>query len=146
MKKIGKGKPLTELVKGSLSYTLDQIRRAFNRQFPWEIRQDKDFWLVEIFADYVIVSSDDLQPDEYYQVAYRKDGDEYVFADQSEWEVVELTYQPQSVEEKKTTKNNGKRLIESQGQVELVETGQEITMVLLCCFQHLVERSRCVCT
>ena len=111
MKKIGKGKPLTELVKGSLSYTIDQIRRAFNRQFPWEIRQDKDFWLVEIFADYVIVSSDDLQPDEYYQVTYRKDGDEYVFADQSEWEVVELTYQPQSVEEKKTTKNNGKRLI-----------------------------------
>lgn len=96
-KKIGKGKLLTELVKGSLDYTMDLIRQAFYKQFPYG--EDHDYSINEVFSDHVIVRdwrSNDLKIDEYWQVTYSKSGEDYVFAAREAWEVVELTYQPQS--------------------------------------------------
>jgi hypothetical protein len=97
-RKIGRGNELTE-VKGSLDYLLQRIRQDFYAQF----RRRDDSWypyVVEIFADYVIAQDDKLMPEEYYQVSYTKEGQRYVFADRDKWEVVELTYQPQTMEER----------------------------------------------
>lgn len=94
-KRIKAGKPLTEMVKGSLEYTRHVIRMAFHNQFQ---RFDDDwFWIEEIFADYVIVKHETQPPDEFYQVPYQRDGEDYTFAARAEWEVVELSYQPKSV-------------------------------------------------
>lgn len=94
-RKIDRGNPVTELVKGSLNYTMHAIRRAFYRQFdPY----DEDIWVDEIFDGYVIVSSMGLEVDEYYLVTYTREDGEYQFAPRDEWEVVELTYQPKSTD------------------------------------------------
>jgi len=96
-KKIGKGKLLTELVKGSLDYTMSLIREAFYKQFPYD--EVHDYSINEVFSDHVIVRdwrSNELKTDEYWQVTYSKSGDDYVFAARDVWEVVELTYQPQT--------------------------------------------------
>lgn len=96
-KKIGKGKLLTELVKGSLDYTMNLIRQAFYKQFPYD--EVHDYSINEVFSEHVIVSDwrgNDLKTDEYWHVTYSKSGDDYVFAARDAWEVVELTYQPQT--------------------------------------------------
>jgi hypothetical protein len=96
-RRIGKGKPLTELVKGSLDYTLRQIRDAFMAQFN---RDDTFYpWIAEVFEGYVVVEEKGLATGEYYRVTYEKRDGEYVFAPRDEWEVVELTYQPQTMTE-----------------------------------------------
>jgi len=126
LRRVGKGKALTELVKGSLDYTMDAIRRAFYQQHPYSSDGVRDFWLAEIFADHVIVNADELAPDEYYYVSYEKDEEEYVFAARDEWEVVELTYQPQSVEERKRTKSGKpRRFVERTGEVKMLEALEE---------------------
>jgi hypothetical protein len=135
-RKVGKGKRLTELVKGSLDYTMDAIRRAFRKQFPTE---DGLYypWIVEMFADYVVVNSDDLEPDEYFYVSYEKKDGGYVFAERGKWEVVELTYQARSVEESRGAGVRGSRGAGGQGSggagergrrrfVERVEGGVEL--------------------
>jgi len=99
MKKIKKGKLITELVKGSLEYTMSLINQAFRAQFP-----SSDYglscYVQEIFDGYVIVNEygtgSKLKTDEYYQVTYSKSGDAYTFAPRDQWEVVELAYQPQT--------------------------------------------------
>src|SRR5688572_13992904 len=99
-KKIKKGKPITELVKGSIEYTRSAIRDAFRAQFPETTYGYSD--LVDTFSDYVIMKpwgSDNmskLKDDEYYKITYSKSGDTYTFAARDQWEVVELTYQPQT--------------------------------------------------
>ena len=62
-RKVERGQPLDE-VKGSLDYQMAQIRRAFYRQF----NADHDWYpyIVEIFAEHVIVEADDLAQDEFY--------------------------------------------------------------------------------
>ena len=127
--KIKKGNPITELVKGSMEYTMHLINHAFRALFPY---QDGvlNCYIVEIFADYVIVteygSSTALKTDEYYKVAYSKSGDAYTFAARDQWEVVELAYQPQTAitEGRKKT---GKRFEEAiaPGQVRLLEAQDE---------------------
>lgn len=131
-KKIGKGKEITELVKGSMDYTMESIRKAFRLQFPYS--ETHDYWIVEIFADYVIVNdwrSADLKTDEYWKVAYTPNGQgepapTYTFVPADQWEIVELTYKPQSVitESKKKT---GTRMEEAiaPGQIELLEAKDE---------------------
>jgi hypothetical protein len=137
-RKIGKGKPLTELVKGSLSYTVRKIEDDFEAAF---ITPGGDWypWVVEVFEDYVIVKDRGLAMDEYYRVSYQKQGDEYVFAPRSEWEVVELTYRPQTLSEGRRgtqrpksgsenarTRNLSKRFEECVGQqLELLESEGE---------------------
>lgn len=99
--RIAKGQPLTELVKGSLNYTLERIRAAFRAQF----RSDDAYWnwyLVEVFADHVIVMDDSLPPDEFYRVAYQSSGDSYLFAARDAWELVELAYQSATANERRT--------------------------------------------
>lgn len=92
-RKVEKGQPLTELVKGSLEYTAHSIRKAFRRQFPYS--DDGPFFYVEeIFAQWVIVYSGDLAVDEYFLVTYEADDDGYDFAPRDEWEIVELAYRP----------------------------------------------------
>jgi hypothetical protein len=96
--KIAKGQLLTELVKGSMEYTMSLIKAAFSSQFP---NRDMSpyFWVEEIFSDYVIVkaySDSSLKSDEYYKVPYTKNGDVYTFVEKDKWEVVELAYQPQT--------------------------------------------------
>ena len=101
-KKIGKGKSITELVKGSLQYTQEEISNAFRAQFPAG-DMGPYYYIVDTFADYIVVqayghgpSQSDLKSDEYYKITYSKSGDAYTFAAKDAWEVVELTYQPQS--------------------------------------------------
>ena len=101
--KIKKGKPLEELVKGSLDYTMQLIRDAFRKQFPSDGMGG--FYINEIFSDHVIVSDwsspSVLKTDEYWKVTYSQSGQDdpaptYTFSPRDEWEVVELAYQPQT--------------------------------------------------
>lgn len=100
-RKIGRGKPLDELVKGSLDYSIRMITDAF-----WKAmlsagvnRYDSDVWVVEIFSDHLIVNTYKMAPDEYYLVTYQTGADgAYTFAAPEAWEVVELTYQPKAVD------------------------------------------------
>lgn len=97
-KKLQRGQPLEELVKGSMDYTMQMIRDAFRSQFP-NAEGGDGFWLVEIFADHVIVSNwgkPELKADEYWKVTYSREGDAYTFAPRDQWEVVELAYQPRT--------------------------------------------------
>lgn len=92
---VERGKPLTELVKGSYNYTMHAIRRSFSRQF--DFGDDMWVWVEEIFDGYVIVYSNSLEIDEYYFVTYERGEDNsYVFAPFDDWEIVELAYQPQT--------------------------------------------------
>lgn len=131
-RKIERGKELTELAKGSLEYTLNLMSNAFRRQFPYEDR--REYWIVETFADHVIVTGwndDDLKSDEFYRVTYTRNGDEFNFATHDQWEIVELAYQPQTVErpslmERTRAKNRGKgkRLDEALGAVLKLDESQ----------------------
>lgn len=121
-KKINRGKPLEELVKGSLDYTMAMIRDAFRKQFqPSE--SGPYIWIEEIFADHLIVHGEGQKVDEYFYVGYQRQDGEYVFTPQSEWRVVELTYQPAGIEESASqgSKKKEKRFVESVGTVELLE-------------------------
>ena len=112
-----RGKPLEELVKGSLDYTVQQIRDAFHKQFEASMGETYRWYIQETFEDHVIVSSwssaDALKPDEYYMVVYEKDGDTYSFAPRDEWEVVELAYQPQTKMESMRVGGTADRLDEA---------------------------------
>ncbi len=105
--KLKRGKPLTEMVKGSLDYTRHLISKAFYQTFE---RNEEWFWVKEVFATYLIVSHDDLAVDEYYQVAYTREGETATFSPRNEWLVVELAYQPQTMVE--TKRSTGKSLNE----------------------------------
>jgi hypothetical protein len=109
-KKLKKGNPITELVKGSLEYTLRWIDSQFRRQFPY-LDGGPNFYVVDTFADYVTVESysSELMPSEFYKVTYTKNGDQYTFAAKDEWEIVELGYQP---------KTTAAELAVSEGKVE----------------------------
>ncbi len=123
--KIKKGQPITELVKGSMEYTKSLIYQAFRAQFPsGDMGPYCD--IADTFADYVIISeygsATSLKSDEYYKVTYSKNGEAYVFAPRDQWEVVELTYQPQTMMSE-SKKKKGKRIEEtiSPNQVQLLE-------------------------
>jgi hypothetical protein len=126
-KKIGKGKVIEELVKGSLDYTVQSIRDAFWKQFS---DASGSFYIAEMFADYVIVSGWGekwtLKADEYYRVPYTRDGESITFAARDAWEIVELTYQPQTVITE-SKKKSGTRFEEAiqPGQIELLEAKDE---------------------
>ena len=147
MKKIQKGKPLEELVKGSMDYTMQLIRDAFRAQFP---NYGMNFYMNEIFSDHVIVSDwsspSMLKTDEYWKVTYSKadassspDGSaqrEYVFAARDAWEIVELAYQPQTPSpalpqmaernlEKGAKRKKGQRIEERIEVVAVLEEAQE---------------------
>jgi hypothetical protein len=129
-KKLGKGKPITELVKGSIEYTMSEINNAFRAQFP-SSDMGPYFYIADTFADYLVVSAymssaNPLKSDEYYKVTYSKSGDSYTFAPRDQWEVVELTYQPQIVISE-SMKKNGKRFEEKiePSQVQLLESKDE---------------------
>jgi hypothetical protein len=130
---VERGKPIEEMVKGSLEYTRDEIAAAFAARFkvpsPYEQAMEySPYSIVDTFADAVIVQcwspDEELSPDEYYRVTYEKTSDGYVFADESEWQVVELTYQPQTqsetpaldnapvAESAPDRKRRGKRIVE----------------------------------
>jgi hypothetical protein len=86
----------------------------------------------EIFTDHVIVMDwreKSLRSDEYWKVTYTRDGENIVFAARDAWEIVELTYQPQTVPPPspspmgESKKGKGKRFAESIVQsVEFVES------------------------
>ncbi|CAG0933621.1 hypothetical protein TFLX_03136 [Thermoflexales bacterium] len=155
-RKIERGKPLEELAKGSLEYTRDEIRRAFEAAFqepsPYGGMECK--WsIVDTFADFIVVNTwrkSDLAPDEFYRVAYQRDGEAYTFAQNEKWEVVELAYQPQTretspapspttgegadltaaemmAESKTDKKKRGKRFVETTdaAQIELLESADD---------------------
>lgn len=113
-KKLHKGNPITELVKGSMEYTRNLISQAFRSQFPSSY-ESLYLDIIDTFADFIIVSeygsSSTLKNDEYWKVTYAKNGETYTFAPRDQWEVVELAYQPQSkVTESK--KKKGQRIEE----------------------------------
>lgn len=91
---LDRGEPITELVRGSLEYTLTTIRRAFDNQFDGGYVDGSWLWVEDTFEDYVIVSSSGLAPSVFYQVAYlRGEDDDFAFADVSEWKIVQLAYE-----------------------------------------------------
>jgi hypothetical protein len=113
-KRINQGQSLQELAKGSLQYTLERIRTAFRAQF----RSEDAYWnwyIVEVFADHIIVMDDQLPPDEFWRVAYQGQGDSYVFAARDAWELVELAYQSRTVQERR------QQLAARGGQITLLE-------------------------
>ena len=55
-KKIGKGKLITELVKGSVEYTMSEINNAFRAQFP-SGDMGPYYYIVDTFADFIVVQS-----------------------------------------------------------------------------------------
>ena len=100
MKRIPKGQPLTELVKGSVEYTQTLLHKAFRAQF----RSEDSYWnwyIVETFADHVIVYDSQLPPDEHWKVAYETSGMGVVFAARDAWELVELAYQSAAANERR---------------------------------------------
>lgn len=141
-KKIQKGKLITELVKGSLDYTMNLIRNAFRMQFPdpeYESGNYRACYIEETFSDYVIVreyGKTELKVDEYYKVTYSKEGETYTFAPRDQWEVVELAYQPQTPSPalpqmgehnlEKGAKRKAKRFEETiANSIQLVESEEE---------------------
>jgi len=129
-KKIKKGKPLQELVKGSLDFTIRAIQDAFRLQFPY-IENGVNYYIEESFADFVIIKSyNDGSPlgvDEFYKADYTKEGDGYVFATPKEWVLVELGYQAQTASITESKKKQGRSIEERIGgnQVELLEAKDE---------------------
>ena len=128
MKKIKKGQPLEELVKGSLEYTMNLLTEAFRAQFPY-VENGLNYWISETFSDYVTVrsySDPNLKVDEYYKVPFTQNGEEFAFAPKDTWEVVELAYQPKTIITE-SLKKEGQRLEEtiSPAQVELLEAKDE---------------------
>jgi len=125
-RKQGRGRPLDEMVKGSLDYEMARVRQAFRAQFPssdawWP-------WIEEIFGDHVIVHDDTLQSDEYWHVPYTREEGQITFAARETWEAVELTYQPQSrIDE--SNKGPRQRLVErvADSRVRLVESEGGLT-------------------
>lgn len=114
-KKIKKGNPITELVKGSIDYTISLINQAFRAQFPSQ-EYGPSCYVHEIFSDHVIVSeygsTSKLKSDEYFKVTYSRSGDSYAFAARDQWEVVELAYQPQSAVSERKKQKKGQRFEE----------------------------------
>jgi hypothetical protein len=126
-KKIKKGLPLEELVKGSVEYTMSLIRQAFRTQFP--APYDGPYLeIVDTFGDFLIVgeygSSSKLKSDEFWKVTYTKSDDSYTFAARDQWEVVELAYQLQtaSVNEGKKRKKGSRFEERIQAPVTLLES------------------------
>lgn len=118
-RKIEKGKPITELTKGSLEYTIYTIRDAFYAQFPR--RGDDWFYVEEIFSDHLIVSHEQLPRDEYYMVGYAREGAQISFTPRDKWEVVELTYATRSaISESASRKEFSERLA-----FELIEDAEK---------------------
>lgn len=121
--KLEKGKPLSEakelleMVRGSYDYLLEMLRRAFYRQFNYEVT-GRDFWIVETFQDYLIVREYgvNMPPDEFMQVTYSYDAtsSSFSFAPIEEWTRVLLTYVAPSFEEqrKALTSDKGKKFSE----------------------------------
>lgn len=99
-RRIGRGRMLSELLKGSLQYTLHAVGSAFVSQFYGQgLPNDEEVWnlsIIDTFDDYIVVRSDRLSPDEFYQVSYQRIGQTFVFVSTDEWQIVELTYQPTS--------------------------------------------------
>jgi len=128
-RKIGRGKPLEELTKGSHDYLIATVRAAFRAQFPRNYDEDDVYnYVEEVFDGYVIVQSGDLAVDEYYYVTFTQDGEGYTFAARDDWEVVELTYKPKEVSESRPAVGANhkdaarqKRFVERVGSVELLE-------------------------
>jgi len=114
-KKLQKGNPIEELVKGSVEYTMSIIAQAFRAQFPYS-EMLPTCYIADTFTDYVVVSEygngSMLKSDEYYKVAYSKDGETYTFAPRDQWEVVELAYQPQTTAVAENKKRKGKKFEE----------------------------------
>ena len=126
--KLQRGKPLEELVKGSMDYTRQLIDDAFRLQFPYQ-EGGVNYWMVEPFDGYITVkawNSRELKADEYWKVTYTRSGEAYTFAARDQWEVVELAYQPQTAITE-SRKKNGKRIEEriEPAQVHLLEAKDE---------------------
>ena len=110
-RKIQRGKPLDEnLTKGSMEYALSQIRKAFYAQHA--SIGDEWMYIAEIFDDHVIIFNSGLKESEYYYVAYTVYADEFDFATRADWEIVELTYRPQTIVER-MEKLGGQQVSES---------------------------------
>jgi len=125
-KKLQRGKPLEELVKGSLEYTRDAISNAFRQQFPYVDGVMTWYGIVDTFADYVIVSAyGELQPDEFYRVTYTRSGESFTFAAKDQWEVVELAYQPQTQTVSESKKRKAKKFEERVDAIVSLEEAQE---------------------
>ena len=157
LRKVATGSKFTEMVKGSLEYIKGEIADAFRAQFQEPSPYGGttcNYGIVDTFSDkqQVVVcewkADSELAPDEYYLVNYQVNAatKAITFDLMDAWEVVELTYQPQSsnqpsadsgqpatenadtnagatngVNEAKHDKKNMKRITERVGNLALAE-------------------------
>ena len=85
-------RPLEELIKGSLEYEADAVRRAFGARFGPEY-SGMNYGPIETFPNALIVAQyGNSAPDEFFRVPFTQDGGSIIFADRDAWEPVELTY------------------------------------------------------
>lgn len=120
-RKVDKGRPLEELTKGSINYTVSRIRKAFYEQF---VRDSEEWMRIEEFFDDHVIVEGDLPSDEFYYVPYERVDGAYVFVPRDEWEIVELTYQPQtSMDESGGARQRMVERIEDR--IELLEATDE---------------------
>lgn len=119
--KLERGKPLEELVKGSLNYTMNQIWVAFRAALSGA-DGEYAYWIEEYFEGYLIVKGPGLGPDEFYRVPFSTDvSGKYVFAAREDWDVVELAYQPQTRSIGESARGKKTRLVERLGTIQLLE-------------------------
>jgi hypothetical protein len=91
MRKVQKGTPIQETVKGSSEYFIYEVARAFRVQFGYSAYS---YTICDTFADHIILRDYEMPQDEFWLVTYSQDGDAYTFAAQAEWERVQLAYTP----------------------------------------------------
>ena len=91
MRKVPKGKPITDSVKGSMEYACYEVARAFRAQFGYGAYA---YCICDTFADHIILRDYEMQQDEFWLVSYTHEGDSYTFAAQADWERVQLDYTP----------------------------------------------------
>jgi hypothetical protein len=78
VKKIEQGNPLSaaiaEATRGSLEHMMQVIRMSFFRQFGEDDEEgavEPDFWIADMFQDFIVVSGPDLGPAQFYRVDYQ---------------------------------------------------------------------------
>jgi hypothetical protein len=68
-----------------------------------------------MFQDFIVVSSSDLGPAQYYQVNYQLNGNEAVFVEQEDWQIVELTFEPAQLPAVEEPEEEPEESLENEG-------------------------------
>lgn len=78
-------------IGGSLSDTIDRIRREFEKQFPMTSGmdgEDRFTWVNDVFDSHIVVRTGD----KHFRVKYTISGDKITFQDKDKWVAVKIDY------------------------------------------------------